>query len=87
MKAFIKENKWEEFNESINDYGFSLGYKPKTYYMRKVEDDIMLTVHRKTRELQLITPMGVSPFMEVHTNMYKDLVDNDLIEFIAHKFD
>ena len=73
MRAFIKEDKWEKFKEVCNSYKFHLVYKPNRYYTKVVESDILLIVNKKTREMNLITPMGGSPFMEVHKNMYQDL--------------
>lgn len=87
MRAYIKEDKWDKFKELSNKYGFYLEYKPNKYYTKRIDDDMALLVQKKTRELHLITPMGESPYMEVHTQFYKDLFDEGYIEFIEGKFD
>lgn len=88
MRAFIKEDKWKEFKELINKYGFYIDTKkPTKYYTKMIDSDMLLLVAKKTRELHLITPMGESPFMEVHIQFYKDLFDEDYIEFMEGRFD
>ena len=88
MRAFIKEDKWKEFKELTNKYGFYIDTKkPSKYYAKSIDEDIILLVDKKTRELHLITPMGESPFMEVHTQFYKDLFDEGYIEFMEGRFD
>ena len=88
MRAFIKEDKWKEFKELTNKYGFYIDTKkPSKYYAKPIDEDIILWVDKKTRELHLITPMGESPFMEVHTQFYKDLFDEGYIEFMEGRFD
>lgn len=88
MRAFIKEDKWNRFKEVMNSYGFYIGeYKPNKYFTKVIEDDLLLVINRKTREMQLCTPMGTSPFMEMHIQFYQELYDADFIEFIESKFD
>ena len=87
MRAFIKEDMWDKFKELSNKYKFFLGYKPNKFFSKLIEEDMMLIVNKKTRELHLITPMGESPYMEVHTNMYQDLLDDGYIEFQEGRFD
>lgn len=88
MRAFIREDRWSEFKEVMSKYKFGISaYKPKTYYSRVVDEGLMLILNKKTRELQLITPMGSAPFMEVHTNTYQDVYDAGYIEFIEGRFD
>ena len=88
MKAYIKENKWEEFKELCSKYGFGVSLKkPKQYFQKVIDEDIMLLVNKKTRELLLITPMGESPFMEVHKDTYKDIYDMEYIEYEEGRFD
>ena len=59
MRAFIKEDKWKEFKELTNKYGFYIDTKkPSKYYAKPIDEDIILLVDKKTRELHLITPMG-----------------------------
>lgn len=88
MKAYIKENKWEEFKELCSKYGFGVSLKkPKQYFQKVIDEDIMLLVNKKTRELLLITPMGESPFMEVHKDAYKDIYDMGYIEYEEGRFD
>lgn len=88
MRAFIKEDKWDKFKELSNKYGFYIDTKkPKLYLTKIIDDDMVLLVQKKTRELHLLTPMGESPFMEVHTQFYKDLFDEGYIEFIESRFD
>lgn len=88
MKAYIKENKWEEFKELCSKYGFGVSLKkPKQYFQKVIDEDIMLLINKKTRELILITPMGESPFMEVHKDTYKDIYDRGYIEYEEGRFD
>ena len=88
MKAFIKESKWEKFKELCSKYGFGVSLKkPKQYFQKVIDEDIMLLVNKKTRELLLITPMGESPFMEVHKDTYKDIYDMGYIEYEEGRFD
>ena len=88
MKAYIKENKWEEFKELCSKYGFGVSLKkPKQYFQKVIDENIMLLVNKKTRELLLITPMGESPFMEVHKDTYKDIYDMGYIEYEEGRFD
>ncbi|MGM9543511.1 MAG: hypothetical protein ACI3T9_00860 [Romboutsia timonensis] len=88
MRAYIKEDKWDKFKELSNKYGFYIDTKkPKKYLVKTIDTDMVLLVQKKTRELHLITPMGESPFMEVHTQFYKDLYDEGYIEFVEGRFD
>lgn len=88
MRAFIREDKWDKFKELANKYGFYIDLKkPKQYLTKVIDDDMVLVVQKKTRELHLLTPMGGSPFMEVHTQFYKDLFDEGYIEFVESRFD
>lgn len=88
MRAFIKEDKWAEFKALSNKYGFYIdAHKPNKYLTKVIDEDMLLLVQKKTRELHLVTPMGESPFMEVHTDFYKDLYKEGFIEFIEGKFD
>lgn len=88
MRAFIKEDKWDKFKELSNRYGFYLDLKkPKQYLTKVIDEDMILLVQKKTRELHLITPMGESPFMEVHTQFYRDLFDDGFIEYVESRFD
>lgn len=87
MKAFVKEDLWDQFKGISNKYGFYLEYKPNRYFTKRIDDDILLIINKKTREMQLITPAGGSPFMEVHTQFYQDLFDDGYIEFVEGRFD
>lgn len=88
MRAYIREDHWKEFKELSSKYKFGICYaKPKQYFEKEVDIDMKLLVNKKTRELKLITPMGESPFMEVHTQFYKDLYDDGYIEFVEGRFD
>lgn len=87
MKAFIKAERWDQFKETCNRFGFYLEIKPNKYFTKRIDDDIILLVQKKTREIHLLTPMGESPFMEVHTNLYKDLCDEGYVEFVEGRFD
>ena len=87
MSAFIKENKWELFKATYQDYDFILAHKPNKFFTKVIDDDMIILVQKKTRELYLVTPMGQSPFMEVHTQFYQDLVDKGFIEFMEGRFD
>lgn len=87
MRAFIKEDRWSEFKELASKYKFGIEIKPKSYYTKRIDDDLVLLCNKKTRELTLITPMGSAPFMEVHTQFYRDLFDEGYIEYVEGKFD
>lgn len=87
MKAFIKEDKWEEFKYNYTDFKFSLLYSPNKFYTKVIDSELHLIVSRKTRELLLVTPMGTSPFMEVHKKFYQDLYDQGFVEYVKGKFD
>lgn len=87
MKAFIKKDKWLEFEKVYADYGFSLGIDPSKYYFKQVERFLGLFVDKKTREIQLLTPIGSSPFMEVQQEYFSQLVADGFVEFEKGKFD
>lgn len=88
MRAFIKEDKWDKFKELANKYGFYIdNKKPKQFLTKVIDNDLELKVQKKTREMHLLTPMGGSPFMEIHIPFYRDLYDDDFVEFIESKFD
>lgn len=87
MKAFIKQEYWDQFKENCNKYKFYVYNKSRKYFVKIIDEDTILTVNKKTRELQLQTPMGYSPFMEVHKETYKDLYDKGFIEFEESRFD
>lgn len=88
MKAYIKKDKWLDFKFNHKKYGF---VQPKSIrgrgYIKKVDNNIALVVINKTRELQLITTLGCSPFMEVQQDSFKDLYNDDYIEFKKGRFD
>lgn len=87
MKAFIKQECWDQFKENSNKYKFYVYSKSKKYFVKTIDEDLILTVNKRTRELQLQTPMGYSPFMEVHKETYKDLYDEGFVEFEESRFD
>ena len=87
MKAFIKQEYWDQFKENCNKYKFYVYSKSKKHFVKIIDEDAILTVNKKTRELQLQTPMGYSPFMEVHKETYKDLYDEGFVEFEESRFD
>lgn len=87
MKAFIKQECWDQFKENSNKYKFYAYSKSKKYFVKILDEDLILTVNKRTRELQLQTPMGYSPFMEVHKETYKDLYDEGFVEFEEGRFD
>lgn len=88
MRAFVTEDKWDQFKGISNKYGFYVdNKKPNKYFTKIIDDDMVLIIQKKTRELHLLTPMGESPFMEVHTQFYQDLYDEGYIQFEEGKFD
>lgn len=87
MKAFIKQEKWEEFKRDYVKYGFSLAAFPNKFYTKSITRFLAIIISRRTREIKLITPYGESPFMEVQENYYLDLVANSFIEYKKGKFD
>lgn len=90
MKAFIKKDKWEYFIENWLDYGYlpSIGEKLKNPCVyKKIDIGLYVIVDTITKEIHLVTPYGSSPFMEVQTKYFQELVDNNLVEFVKGKFD
>ena len=87
MNAYIKKDKWERFKHA---YGVQFGFYTtldKKNYVKPLNEDVMLVVNKRTRKLDLVTPMGVSPFMEVHKQFYEDLINEGFIEYKQGKFD
>lgn len=98
MRAIIKRNKWIEFMNTYQAYGFTMDTLPKkwngskTIYARPVNpknDPICLEYLLITMdgELHLVTPMGESPFMESHKDKFEDLITMDLIDFVKGDYD
>lgn len=88
MRAFIKDSRWDQFQEISDRYGFYIDLKkPNKYLTKIIDDDMILLVQKKTREMHLLTPMGESPFMEVHKQFYQDLFDDGYVEFVESRFD
>lgn len=90
MKAFIKKDKWEYFIENWLDYGYlpsidEILKNPCVY--KKIDIGLYVIVDTITKEIHLVTPYGSSPFMEVQTKYFQELIDNDLVEFVKGKFD
>lgn len=97
MRAFIKQDKWVNFLATSMHYGFSSDENPKTkqsILVRIVNGpndfkgfcDVFLVI-TMDRELHIVTPLGESPFMETHEAHFKDLIDDDLIEYVKGEFD
>lgn len=87
MRAYIKKSKWNMFKEHcVSRYGFTQMEKPMFLYTKRI-DKIMLLIIPITRELILTTPMGISPFMESHKNLYKELIMDDMVFYKEGKFD
>lgn len=38
-------------------------------------------------ELHLVSPMGESPFMETHKDVFMDLINLDMVEFVEGDYD
>ena len=90
MRAFIKKDKWEYFIEYWLDYGFlpSIDGKLKgPCVYKKIDVGLYVIVDTITKEIHLVTPCGSSPFMEAHTKRFQELIDDDLVEFVAGIFD
>lgn len=89
MKAYIKKTRWKEFKEKYLDYDFTQAISPKHYIRVVDKHGLLLVIDKKTREMQIATPMGMggSPFMEAHKDRYRDLLDLDYIEYKKGKFD
>lgn len=95
MRALIKTSKWVNFIYEHMAYGFMTDTNPKTketMYVRNVgrDDNDPIPVYliiTMDRELHLVTPMGESPFMESQQAHYKDLLDDDMIEYVKGAFD
>ena len=88
MKAFIKKDRFTEFQKNYLDYGFTLAVNPDKGYVKTIDEDgLWVIVMKRTREVKLITLMGGSPFMEVHKDKYQDLFDAGFIEFKKGRYD
>ena len=88
MKAFIKKDRFAEFQKNYLDYGFILAVNPNKGYVKTIDKDgLWVIVMKRTREVKLITLMGGSPFMEVHKDKYQDLFDAGFIEFKKGRYD
>lgn len=100
MRAIINRNKWVEFMNTYQVYGFTMDILPKEYrgsktiYVRPVDTDgspspMIMTylIVSMDGELHLVTPMGESPFMESHKDKFEDLIDNGLIDFVKGEYD
>ena len=100
MRAIINRNKWVEFMNTYQVYGFTMDTLPskyrgsKTIYARPVGIDasfspitMIYLVVSMDGELHLFTPIGESPFMESHKEKFMDLIDNGLIDFVKGEYD
>ena len=95
MRAFIKMNRWLEFIETHMHYSFMNDINPKTkqsMYVRIVSPDSkdpvpVFLIVTMDREIHLVTPMGESPFMESQEHTFKDLLDDDFVEYVKGEFD
>lgn len=94
MRAFIKFNRWIEFIETYGEYGFYNDTLPKnnlSVYVRPADANDPLTpivlMITMDREIHLATPMGESPFMESHEDVFRDLLNEDLVEYVKGEFD
>lgn len=88
MKAFIKKDRFIEFQKNYLDYGFTLAVNPDKGYVKTIDEDgLWVIVMKRTGEVKLITLMGGSPFMEVHKDKYQDLFDAGFIEFKKGRYD
>lgn len=90
MRAFIRKEKWEDFIENWLDYGYLPSIdgrlkNPSVY--KKIDTLLYVIVDTITKEIHLVTPLGSSPFMEVQTKYFQELVAADLVEFVKGKFD
>lgn len=100
MRAFIKEEAWCNFITTYTGYGFLSTKIPegsdvyKKYgamsYSRPYDNEpdcMVYLVVTLDRELHVITPMGESPFLEAHEHAFKDLVDDNMVEYKKGKYD
>ena len=98
MRAIIKRNKWVEFINTYQAYGFTMDILPKEYrgsktiYVRPVGKDnnvVTMTylIVSMDGELHLVTPMGESPFMESHKDKFEDLIAMNFIDFVKGEYD
>lgn len=97
MRAYIKKDKRKIFRSQAKRLGFGTGVftskaatnvdiEGPNYYYRKITDHLLLVIDKQYR-LRLITPMGESPFMELHKDKFKDLLDLELVEYRKGEFD
>lgn len=89
MKVYIKKDKWNEFKENYSKYNFMPSIKKGYGYVKPLYDgNILVCVIAKTRRLTLLTGLGgESPFMEAHKDKYKELIEDDFIEYKKGRFD
>ena len=89
MKAYIKEDKWNEFKENYAKYNFKPSIKKNYGYIKQLYDsNILICVIAKTRRLILFTGLGgEAPFMEAHKDKYKELIEDGFIEYKKGRFD
>lgn len=80
-KAFIKR----DFDlDKLKDYGFVDGENMidgRKCYMREIKSPVYLVIDKRTRELNVRTPLGKALVIEAHKDKYQDLLDAGLVEY------
>ena len=88
MKAYIKKERFEEFKNRAEEFGYKFLPDHKNNFVKTIDvNGLWIRIRGRTREIKLLTPMGGSPFMEVHKDKYQELIDNDMVEFVKGRFD
>lgn len=85
MKAYIKKNKWDTFLKNRIKYGYI--EENDDFFAKRIEKFLLVCVHKKKREVILVTRIGIAAFTETHKTEYQELIDDDLIEFVKSEFD
>ena len=88
MKAYIKKERFEEFKNRAEEFGYKFLPDYKNNFVKTIDvNGLWILVRGRTREIKLLTISGSSPFMEVHKDKYQELIDNDMVEFMKGRFD
>lgn len=85
MKAYIKEEKWEIFLKNRKKYGYI--EENRDFFAKRIDAYMLVCVHKRKREIILVTRMGIAAFIETHKNEYQELINDDLVEFKKSKLD
>lgn len=85
MKAYIKKEKWNLFLEKKNEYGYI--EENKDFFAKRLDSHLLVCVHKRKREIIVVTFMGIAAFVDAHKEKYQELINNDMVEYKKGKFD